>query len=423
MMDARRVVDQNCTQRGADVTSPEFEAITKQVAALPVFSDHEHHLPDDFFSDMTLDKSLQRTYVAWTGFVPDGSPASRQALLENVRFNSYFVWYERGLQAMHGLSEPITVENWERLSGELARHYAADPQLHWRALLQGGYERLIQDAYWNPGDNMGHAQAFVPAFRIDKFMYGYHPDQVAPDDIYPWAHYGFEGGTVHDYVAHMRDVIRARHAAGQVAALKCAEAYNRGLDLGEDDHEAAEAAFGRPPALVSSEARRLFSNYIFHRCCELAAELDVPFQIHTGLARLAGSSPMQLIPVLERYPQVNFVLFHTGYPWTAEAAGLAHNYTNVVSSLTWTATICTSAAIRALQDLIDVSCSINRITWGSDCWVPEESLGALQAWRYIVAAVLAQRYEDGRLRAADVDTLARKLMYENGRAVYAQAGA
>lgn len=394
-------------------------AITDEISTMPVFSDHEHHLPDAFFSEgMSLDKSLQRSYVAWTGFVPDGTEASRIALLDNARFNSYFYWYERGLQAMHGVSDPITAENWYTVSTLLRRHYAEDPDLHWKALLRAGYERLIQDAYWNPGDDMGHPGAFVPTFRIDKFMYGYHPDQVAPDDIYPWAHYGFGGGTLDDYVALLRDTVRSRHAAGRVAALKCAEAYNRGLDLAEDDREAAQAAFGRPPALVSPEARRLFSNYIFHRACELAIELDVPFQIHTGLASLAGSNPIQLIPILERYPTARFVLFHTGYPWTAEAAGLAHNYGNVLPSLTWTATISTSAAIRALHELIDVSCSINRITWGSDCWVPEESIGALQAWRYIVAHVLAERFDDGRLRAADVSVLARKLMHENGRAIY-----
>ncbi len=396
-----------------------LRSISDEIDALPVYSDHEHHLPDAFFADgMTLDRSLERSYVAWTGFVPDGTEASRAALLDNVRFNSYFFWYERGFQKMHGVSEAITLENWDELSDLLARHYAADPDLHWKALLYGGYERLIQDAYWNPGDNMGHPEAFVPAFRIDKFLYGYHPEQVAPDDIYPWEHYGFAGGTLDDYVALMRDTVRERHAAGLVAALKCAEAYNRGLDLAEDDREAAEAVFGKSPSLVSAEAKRLFSNYIFHRCCELAVELEVPFQIHTGLANLAGSNPMQLIPILERYPQARFVLFHTGYPWTAEAAGLAHNYANVLSSLTWTATICTSAAIRALHDLIDVSCSINRITWGSDCWVPEESLGAQLAWRHIVAKVLTERFEDRRLRANDVSVLARKLLFENNRAIY-----
>jgi len=399
--------------------TPNQIAIERDVSALPVFSDHEHHLPDGFFSEgLSLEKCLARSYVDWTGFAPKGTASSRASFLDNVRFNSYYVWFERGFQAMHGVTEPITVERWDVLSELLRHHHAVDPDLHWKALLRGGYERLIQDAYWNPGDDMGHPEAFVPTLRIDKFLYGYHPDQVAPDDIYPWKHYGFEGGSLDDYVALMRETIIQRHASGLVAALKCAEAYNRGLDLGEDDRAAAEAAFGRRPEIVSPEARRLFSNYIFHRCCELAIELNVPFQIHTGLANLSGSNPMHLIPILERYPLARFVLFHTGYPWTAEAAGLAHNYMNVYPSLTWTATICTSAAMRALHDLIEVSCSINRITWGSDCWVPEESLGALLAWRFIVSRVLAERVDDGRLRPGDVETLAEKLMYGNGRAIY-----
>ncbi|MGI6367267.1 MAG: amidohydrolase family protein [Anaerolineae bacterium] len=396
-----------------------LSSIRADVDALPVYSDHEHHLPDSFFTEgMSLDKSLSRTYVAWTGFVPDSGPASRAALLDNVRYNSYFVWYERGLQRMHGITEPLTMENWEYISGIVSKNHRQNPDLHWQALLNNGYERLIQDAYWNPGDDMGHPEAFVPTFRIDKFLYGYHPDQVAPDDIYPWELYGFEGGTLDDYIACLRETVKRRHAAGLVAALKCAEAYNRRLDFDQDDRAAAEAAFGRPPELVSSEARRLFSNYVFNRCCELAAELQVPFQIHTGLGHLGGSNPMLLLPVLERHADTRFVLFHTGYPWIAEAAGLAHNYANVISSLTWTATISTTTAVRALQELLDVARSVNRITWGSDCWVPEESIGAQLAWRHVVAQALTERYEQGTLRAADVQPLACKLLFENNRNIY-----
>ena len=49
----------------------------------------------------------------------------------------------------------------------------------------------------------------------------------------------------------------------------------------------------------------------------------------------------------------------------------------------------------------------------------EESAGAMLAWRFIVATVLAQRLADGRLTAAGADVLASKLMHGNGRSVYA----
>ena len=226
------------------------------------------------------------------------------------------------------------------------------------------------------------------------------------------------GGSLDDYVELMRGATRAQHRKGQVVAFKCAEAYNRPVNHLPDDREVALKVFGKAPSDVSPAELILFGNYIFNRCCELAAELDVPFQIHTGLALLSGSQPMNFEPIVARYPQTRFVLFHSGFPWTHQISGLIHNYRNALPSLTWTATVCTSAAIRALHDYIDVTPSINTITWGSDCWVAEESVGAMLAWRFVVSSVLAERLRDGRLSAAGAEELARKLMCGNGRGVY-----
>ncbi len=398
-----------------------FNAMLEYVSTLPAFSDHDHHQTDAFFAEgMTLDRALASSYVAWTFRVPDGTAASREALLDHARFNSYFVWMERGIQAVHGIDEPITMDSWECISERIRSAHANDPDFHWAVLAKHRYEKVLLDTHWNPGDDNGHPEIFTPVFRIDKFMYGYHGEAVAPDEFVPWQRYRFAGGTLDDYIALMRETIRARHASGNVAALKCAEAYHRPITFVPDDREAALRAFGTPPDRLSDELRILFGNYVFHRCCELAGELDVPFQIHTGLAQLAGSQPMRLLPILERYPKTRFVLFHAGYPWTHEVAGIVHNYPNAYPSLTWTATIGTSAAIRALDDFIDATPSINTITWGSDCWTPEETVGALLAWRFIVASVLAQRIDDGRLRTSEAHALARRLMYENGWRVYFQ---
>jgi predicted TIM-barrel fold metal-dependent hydrolase len=399
-----------------------FDEIHRYIETLPVFSDHEHHQADAFFAgEVTLDKLLNQSYVAWTGYPLDGSEAARRKLLENVRFNSYFTWFEKGLQKLHGLDGPLTMENWSDVSARIERTYAADKDYHWRVLLQNGYERLLQDAYWNPGDDCSHAQAFTPSFRIDKFMYGTHAESVAPNDFRTWQRYGFTGGSLDDYVEFMIRTIRSRVAAGAVA-LKCAEAYNRTVSFEPDDRAAATAAFGRPVATLSHQELVLFGNYIFNRACELAAELDIPFQVHTGLAMIATSQPMNFEPTIRRHAKTRFVMFHSGFPWTHQVAGLAHNYPNALPSLTWTATICTSAAIRALHDYIDVACSINTITWGSDCHVPEESVGTLLAWRWIVATVLAERLTDGRLTMDQAQCLARKFMYENGRKVYRCGG-
>lgn len=394
-----------------------FWAMHHYVTSLPVFSDHEHHLPDSFFKEgMSLDLALKHSYVALTGFVPDATDDSRRILLENVRFNSFFMWFEKGVQAIHGIKEPITLRNWDAISQKITAAYARDPEFHWRVLKKHKYEAMVQDAQWDPGYNNGHPELFKPAFRIDKFMYGYHSDAVAPNGFVPWQRYGFKGGRFEDYIELMGETILSRHRAGQIFALKFAQSYFRPIDFQPADQDAAKRAFGVSPDRITPEQKLAFGNYVFNRCCELAAELNIPIQIHTGLSQ--PFRPMALEPAILRFPRTQFVILHSGFPWTHEVTGLVHNHANVLPSLAWTVTLCTAAAIRTLHDFIDVARSINRITWGSDCQVTEESVGALLAWRFIVAKVLSERIDDGRLTIKDAKLLGRKLMFENGRSIY-----
>ncbi|MBD3288389.1 amidohydrolase family protein [candidate division KSB1 bacterium] len=397
-----------------------FNAILEYVSSLPAFSDHNHHNDDDFFrKPMTLDRAINSTYVGISArYRTDGTQKARQALLDNVRFNSYFHWFEKGLQYVHGIDEPITMENWEKISDIIRKAYASDSDFHWKALKKNGFQKIIIDLSIAPGENHGHDEIFTAAFRIDQLMYGHHAEVVYYRDLNPWKYFGFGGGTLDDYVRHIQEIIRDRVQSGKVVALKCAEAYRRDIEFYPDDKVAAQNAFGMHPDRISPEQRRLFSNYMFNRCCEIAAELDIPLQVHTGLAKLDWSHPMKLLPLIKRHRKTRFVLFHSGYPWTNDTCGLLHNHPNVIPNLTWTVNTATSEAIRVLHDYIDVAPSINTITWGDDCWIAEESVGTLLAWQFVVAKVLSDRLSDGRLNVKDAELLARKLMYENGQNVY-----
>jgi hypothetical protein len=197
-----------------------YNHIYKFVSSLPVFSDHEHHQTNDFFTEkMSMDRLFQNGYTSWTGFVPDGTEESRKVFLDNVRFNSYYVWFEKGIQWLHGFDEPITVENWGKISQGIEQTYRNDKDFHWKALMNNGYEKLIQDSHWNPGDNEGHDEILIPAFRIDKFMHGYHAEVIAPDEFKTWERYGFEGGTLTEYVDMMKHIITKQYLDGKVAAL------------------------------------------------------------------------------------------------------------------------------------------------------------------------------------------------------------
>ena len=55
----------------------------------------------------------------------------------------------------------------------------------------------------------------------------------------------------------------------------------------------------------------------------LSARLELPFQIHTGHARIQGSNPMLLVDMIEANRKTKFILFHGGYPWVGETAVIA----------------------------------------------------------------------------------------------------
>lgn len=409
----------------------DFARIYQTVNSHRVFSDHEHHHPDGFFhAGVDLDKLLMNSYIYWTvGADMEKILSDKAAFIDSVRHNSYFTWLEKGIQALHGADLEWRADTWDDLSARIGSAYA-DPDFHWKSLLRHKYATIILDSYWNPGSDDGHPELFKATFRVDKLSYGHHARAAAVEcgplfdqrPLVPWTHYGFTGTTLDDYVDMTQTLIARLYREKRIVSLKTAIAYNRSIDFYPDDRELALKAWNKAPEDILEPELLAFQNYIFHRCFEAAARDDIPVQIHTGLADLRGSDPMLIERVLAQYPTTRFIIFHSGYPWTSQAGALAHNHANAFPNLTWTPLISTAAAVRTLDEYIDIAPSINTITWGGDCWLPEESVGAQLAWRYVVAAVLCQRFRNGLLRAADVDVLAEKLMLGNGRHVYLNHG-
>lgn len=405
----------------------DFEKIYAVVDSFKAFSDHEHHHPDGFFAEgVDLRKVLENSYVFWA--TDRNIPrilADKAAFINTIRFNSYFIWLEKGIQRAHGIDLPWNADTWDALSEAISEGHK-DKDFHWKILLKQGYETIILDTYWDPGSNDGHPDLFQSTFRVDKLSYGHHARAAAVEcgpeykkkPLYPWEHYHFTGKTLSDYVDMAQALIERLYRERKIVSLKTAIAYNRTVDFYPDDKSAAEKAFGKSPEEITPEELVLFGNYIFHRCFEVAAKLDIPVQVHTGLADLRGSDPMLVERLIMQYPDIRFILFHSGYPWSSQVGALAHNHLNAFPSLTWTPLISTSAAERILDEYIDIAPSISTITWGSDCWMPEESIGAQLAWKHVIARVLHKRLVHRMIEPRDIETLAGKLMRDNGRSIY-----
>jgi len=398
-----------------------YEQVYRLIDSLPVISTHEHHLPDDFHHHLTLDRILEplRSYVGWVVDARPGTDhASRSEYLRQCRHNSYWVWLEKGIQRVCALEDKITADNWDDVSQQITQQHA-NLNAHIDILTQTGrYRRAIQDTYWDPGDPVGHPELFATTFRVDTFQRGFHPDVRDHDDMNPFVHYpNAPQDSFDDYLEFVEMLATRSRAAGSVA-LKSASAYDRPLNYGPGDREAAEQVFMRHPDTVAPAQHKVYEDFILNWSCRLAKKLELPFQIHTGLGQLSGSRPLLFEPTIIRHPDVSFVLFHAGYPWIGETAALAHNHNNVIIDMVWAPIISASAAIAGLHQFIEVAHSSDRIAWGSDTWTSEEAVGALLAWQHVIATVLSQKVESGYFDMSEAEALSHKLMYSNAARLY-----
>jgi len=93
------------------------------------------------------------------------------------------------------------------------------------------------------------------------------------------------------------------------------EVFDKLMGQGEDDY-------------LDFDAVKPLHDYMMHQIIRLARKHDLPFQIHTGLHAgdgnyISNSNPALLTNLFLEYREVNFVLFHGGYPYGGELAVLA----------------------------------------------------------------------------------------------------
>ena len=378
----------------------------------PVVSVHSHHLPDADHPALTLQSLLEHSYVGWcTPGIPDGRDrAEVDAWLNTVRTRGYFVWLEKALRALYGLDAPLRYESWSAYDAAI-RAAHADPGWHLRALKENcGYEAILLDAFWKPGDDNGHPELFHPAYRVNSYFFGYNTEASDHNGNNAQRILGTHTRDLDEYLALLDGALARRRAAGS-PVIKCALAYDRGLRFGSATKAQAQRAMTDAP---TPEDVTAFQDYLFDHICAQSVQLDMPMQIHTGLGLMRDSRAASLEAAITAHPDTTFILMHGSYPWTADIAGLTHAFPNVWADLCWLPLISTAAAHRFLHELIDV-CNADRIVWGCDTWTCEESYGAKDAFLTVFSRVLAERVENGLMDGEDALRFARLVLHGNAR--------
>jgi predicted TIM-barrel fold metal-dependent hydrolase len=201
---------------------------------------------------------------------------------------------------------------------------------------------------------------------------GYHRDRFDSvlDSPYVYAERrGKKIANLDDYLAAV-ELIFQDAVAADTACLKSTQAYQRTLSYERVPKERAAAIFGTSPDKITPEEVKAFEDFMFWHVASLSAKHELPFQIHTGQARIQGSNPMLLVDLIQANPQTKFILFHGGFPWVGETAVIGMKCRNVWIDSCWLPTLSYTMGKRAYQEWLE-SMPSDRILWGADTCRPK----------------------------------------------------
>lgn len=412
--------------------------IAREITDIPVADTHEHlwSIPDlrpgmsviGFLGHSYLSRNLRESDGSANGLSEDLAPAFADTsfanvkdIVERVRFTAYYRWMIRALADLYDLPSPeMTEQAFDLLTEELPRRYADD---NWLALLltRANIRAVIWDPNWRPGLWQSPDPRLLPSFRLNSAVASFHPeasDSEGNNLIRDWAE---RFDTTVDSLTDLEsliDQIFVENVKAGSRSIKSAIAYDRTLAVGPSSRKAAARIFGTRPEAISMADRLTFGDYIIRFFLDRCRQDGLVAQIHTGIARLSGSNPLLMEPLLQEFPDVTFDLFHGGYPWIHEVAALAHNYPNVRLNLTWLPHLSTEAAIGAIKEWLQVVPQADRISWGGDCRTGEEAYAALLAARHALAFALGDLVDQQYFDRETALEAATSILWRGGAAIY-----
>lgn len=194
------------------------------------------------------------------------------------------------------------------------------------------------------------------------------------------------GASLSDYKAQFdlfhesfKKMITSSVTDPNVVGYKSVICYRTGLNIAEPEEDALFQSFSRTTHQTSDSYRvedKPFNDWLVLRTLDIlklaktASGITKPLQLHTGLGdcdiSLLLSNPAHLQPIISVYPEVEFVLLHSSYPYTREAGYLACVYPNVYLDL---GEVFPMVSRDAEESIIRQSLEIvptNRLLWSTD---------------------------------------------------------
>ncbi len=416
-----------------------YGRIKAGIDAVPAINTHDHLRPFEQIAPrdrteqgegMTLHSIWAGSYFPWIHSLEpwpqDGSFhmwwSKAQHNFANARATSFYRYLLPAFHDLYGVDfDTITTEQARTLNDKIFDNYKTDKWLREVITQRANIELMVVDAYWRRLDFSTDYPFTVALCNVTSVVRGFHPSEFNDplDDPYEFARrHEIEVKSLSDYLALLDKLLETARREGAVC-LKSTLAYTRTLEFDNVSKERAVQIFGKPRKELTKRQIKDFEDFIMWRLVELSAKYDLPFQIHTGQAKIQGSNPMLLVDLIEANPKTKFVLFHGGFPWVGETGVIAMRCRNVWIDSVWLPTLSYTMARRAYQEWLEAVPS-NRIMWGSDTGTAEGIYGATEFTRRCLAEALAEKVLRGELREEHALQIGRQIMRENALELFPQ---
>lgn len=263
---------------------------------------------------------------------------------------------------------------------------------------------------------------FKSVFRLDRFISPKNGEHIANIE----KESSIRITSFEDWLEACQKMFYKSLEQGAVA-LKSALAYERSLKYEIVTKSEAEEEFNNifsdkhfydweDHAMVLTGIK--FQNYMMHYILRMANSNNLTFQFHTGLQDgygniITNSDPSLLSNLFLQYPDVDFDIFHIGYPYQHVVSALAKNFPNVFIDMCWAHIISPTAATRALEEWIE-AVPINKISaFGGDYSIIDPVYGHQYIARENVCKALVQKVKMGLFKIDKAYEIAQKLFYDN----------
>lgn len=262
---------------------------------------------------------------------------------------------------------------------------------------------------------------FLPLFNLGDFLSAFDSGVLASLE----KQYGRSVNSFADLEDLLHYAVKKAKDDG-VVAFKDMQAYKRFMDYGNVTRNDARKAFdcvshnGWAMKSINGHDIKNFEDYIMHCILDFAGEYDIPIQIHTGSpAPTDQSNPLLLVNLIESHPETKIIVLHCGGAYFNQFAMTAKYAGNVYLDLAWLLTGFPgpTGTRRLLDEWLEIM-PWDKLTWGADCAIVEETYGTLQTAREILAQVLENKIKSSFISESLAEDIADRILFKNAKELY-----